>query len=164
MTLPIFALVATIALMLAIIIACIIAAVTTIRSEWADRNLHLHNLTWPYRVVETMEGKFMVQRYVRRKKYFEWAEVNQYDSLDTAKDICIMYTAILMKNRYNTMTKEERERMRDYNNSVKQVVPIGHLTEQVCSYMKRSETLSDLDRNELDYITSKEFVTTHGDK
>ena len=164
MTLPIFALAVTIAIMLVIIIACIIAAVTTIRSEWADKNLHFHNLAWPFRVVETMEGKFMVQQYVKRKTYFDWVEVNCFDSLDVAKQSCIMHMGILMKNRYNEMTRDERARIAGYNNSVKQVVPIGHLAEQVRSYMKHSEAMPELDINELEYITSKEFVITHGVK
>lgn len=164
MTLPILALGALIAIIVAFTIAAIITAITTMRSEWAERNIHFHNMTWPFRIVETMDGKYRVQQYVQRKTGFEWSEANHFSELEDAKRYWLDCMAIVMKNRYLKMTNEEKERIAAYNKSVKQVVPLGNIAEQVCSYMKRSETLPEIDPGELECITSKEFVITHGVK
>ena len=164
MILPIIALVVIIVIIVTVITAAFICAITSMRSECKERRLHLHNLAWPFRVVETMDGKYRVQQYVKKNIYFEWVEANRFDNPDDAKRYCIEHTAIVMKNRYGEMTKEDMELMNELNGTVKQVVSISDMEGQVCSFMKESKTLPDLDSKDIEYLTSKEFVITHGVK
>ena len=161
MTLPHLALALVFGIIGIVVLGSIIMIIINVRRELAERKQHFHDLAWPFRVVETMDGKYRVQKYACNNKFYEWKEANVFDNPGDAKRYCIEHTAIVIKNRYGKMTMEDMEEMHKVNRMVKQVVPIDNIVGKVCSFMQDSETLPDLAAKDIDYLTSRDYITAH---
>lgn len=140
-------------MVIAAIAGCIVGAIKG-RKEHAA---HVHNMAWPFRIVQTNADEYRVEQYAFNGKYWEWVEANRFKVLLQADTYCVENMTRVMKSRLNTITSEEREDMRRRNEKVKKVIDMSGIEQTV------RENCAGSDES-IAYVTSEAYLAAHGGK
>lgn len=140
-------------MVIAAITGCIVGFIKG-RKEHAA---HVHNMAWPFRIVQTNADEYRVEQYAFNGKYWAWVEANRFKALLQADEYCVENMKRVLESRLNAITNEEREEMRRRNEKVKKVIDMSEIEQTV------RENCAGSDES-IAYVTSEAYLVAHGGK
>lgn len=138
-------------------IAAITGCIAGVIKGRKEHAAHVHNMAWPFRIVQTNADEYRVEQYAFNGKYWAWVEANRFEALNQADKYCVENMTRVMNSRLNTVTNEELAEMRRRNEKVKKVIDMSAIEQTVRENCSGSaETIA--------YVTSEDYLVEHGGK